>query len=156
MKVIFLDIDEVLVNRRTMIAFGPSTHATAITLANSLDSIAVLILRKISKLSGCEIILSSTWRLSPDWREIGRITKLGITDRTPRLQGPRGLEIQHYLKERGGITHYAIIDDDSDMLPDQMDHFVRIDGINGISFQNFERICKLLDVDIYDVGKVVI
>jgi hypothetical protein len=72
--------------------------------------------------------------------------KLGIKpeyviDATPQLHFPnrvRGHEIAYWLENcEFGDVEYAIIDDDSDMLPEQRDRFVHTTNRDGITFDCF-------------------
>ena len=92
------------------------------------------------------IVLSSTWRLSPKLIEaIEKYTGLRIKDKTPRLLSqPRGEEIKQYLEEHTEIENYVIIDDDSDMLEEQKEHFVKVDASVGFIQRDYERCLEIL------------
>jgi hypothetical protein len=45
----------------------------------------------------------------------------------------RGDEIKEWIEQKDDVENYAIIDDDSDMLPEQMDSFFLVDGWYGLS-----------------------
>lgn len=152
MKVIFLDIDEVLRTMRTLIAYGKEPTGSFEELCGMLDPIPILFLRRLVEHTGTKVVLSSTWRLSEEWEKLSQVTQLPIFSRTPSLGGIRGRDIEKWLADNPGVTQYVIIDGDSDFLPDQLPHHVLINEQNGISFENMESICKLLDVDIFDVG----
>lgn len=62
---------------------------------------------------------------------------LGITGARKSL---RGQEIQEWLGGRSSITDYAILDDDSDMLPHQFKKFHHVDGYYGMSPNHLYRI----------------
>jgi hypothetical protein len=47
-----------------------------------------------------------------------------VIDVTPVLNTHRGEEIEYWLQENW-VDRYCIIDDDSDMLPEQMPYFVK-------------------------------
>ena len=42
---------------------------------------------------------------------------------------------------------YAILDDDSDMLLEQKDHFVQTDNNIGLTDKDVERLKKILEID---------
>jgi len=80
---------------------------------------------QIVEKSGCQVILSSTWRLGEKLtcpRTQSLLARFGATfkiqDRTPNLPGKeRGLEIQSWLDEHSvKAEQIVILDDDSDML----------------------------------------
>ena len=47
-------------------------------------------------------------------------------------EGVRGHEIQEWLDKHPEVTRYAILDDDSDMLPEQMPNFFKTTFQNGL------------------------
>lgn len=57
-------------------------------------------------------------------------TFIGITGKRRDL---RGDEIKEWIEQKGDVENYAIIDDDSDMLPEQMDSFFLVDRWYGLS-----------------------
>jgi len=57
-------------------------------------------------------------------------TYVGITGKRKTL---RGEEIQEWLNNHPEVDNYAILDDDSDMLPEQMNNFYKCDGWYGLS-----------------------
>lgn len=56
----------------------------------------------------------------------------------------RGDEIKEWMEDKN-ITNYAIIDDDSDMLPEQMNSFFQTDGYCGLSPNILYRIKRHFD-----------
>lgn len=109
MKVLFLDVDGVL-NRCGMSAQG-------------LESDKLGLLRRIIMETGCNVVLSSTWRKFD--RLLVRIkAEIELHDVTPcldEIQGglwtaqPRGMEISTWLGNHPQVERYVILDDDSDM-----------------------------------------
>lgn len=101
-----------------------------------------------------KIVISSTWRHSglEFMRKVWELEEMegeiiGITPffRNDIINIPRGLEIRYYLEnslrfkhinwdkdmqsdiiKESGVENYIIIDDDSDMLYQQKDHFVHV------------------------------
>lgn len=57
-------------------------------------------------------------------------TYVGTTGKRRDL---RGTEIQEWLDAHPEVEQYAIIDDDCDMLPEQMDNFFQTDGYVGLT-----------------------
>ncbi len=123
MNILFLDVDGVLNSVRSAIAFDgyPNTHNT-----DKFDDISVNLIRTICYKYDVKIVLSSTWRLFKGWEELRNQLQLPIIDKTPHLHlsRNRGGEIQRWLDSHPEVTKYAIIDDDTDMLPHQMEYFV--------------------------------
>lgn len=128
MKIIFLDIDGVLnVIGQGRDEFGQLFHK------HFEDN-----LKYIIDSTNAKIVISSSWRCSglkvmqDMWKkrnlagEVIGITpyvnvnnSLAFNERTER-----GLEIQSHIDDNN-IVDYVILDDDSDMLPHQMNRFVR-------------------------------
>lgn len=118
MKVIFLDIDGVLNHSRTPERFEGMLGIDRILLAR---------FKKVVRITGANVVLSSPWR---KWTTgIAHIEEQGIPliGHTPwfastdseDLKTGRGQEIRKWLSLHPEVTEYAIVDDDSDMLPGQ-------------------------------------
>lgn len=158
MKVIFLDIDGVLNNHKTL------TNSFAINCtARAWSKESCKVLKEAVEKTGASIVVSSTWRLDAmDEVTIG-LNKAGIPTpigKTPSMHGIyspkppheficesiRGHEIEQWLSENTQVTHYVIIDDNSDMLPDQLEnHFVQTDMYDGgLKQEHLARILEIL------------
>lgn len=145
LKILFLDIDGV-VNCATT----AQRHRGVI----GIDPYMALLVDRIVQATGCKIVLSSTWRLWPDSREEVRKQVGEFMDVTPSmpLQGgaemcERGKEIKAWIKEweserkpapwlsvKGEkIDRYAILDDNSDMLPEQLPNFFKTSWAVGLT-----------------------
>lgn len=171
-KVIFLDVDGVLNSVRSMIAYHDEDTlyngddvGIQHRLRHRIDPVAVKLLNRVTDCNPeVKYVISSTHRKHiPDLLGKGRDMKymnkyfadFGLTGEvvgyTPcSNNGHRGTEImqwlEHNLSEVGGISHYAIIDDDSDMTKDQMKyHFVHTDNEDGFSYANFKQLLVVLD-----------
>ena len=118
---IFLDIDGVLVNRRSL-AERSGTRAVA-------DKTCVYALNHITTLTGAKIVLSSSWRFCglEEMRLIFRhwgvsAELISMTPDLTRKPGdsvlyiatPRREEIASWLMQNGQPACYVVIDDDSD------------------------------------------
>ena len=112
------------------------------------------LLNKLIDETGAKIVISSTWRHSgiEFMKKVWEMEEMSgeIIGITPSMRAkgyniPRGMEIQYYLEndlkfhhinwdliiqqeymDRSGIENYIIIDDDSDMLYNQRNHFVHV------------------------------
>lgn len=118
MKVLFLDIDGVC-NSGDFAQAGNS-------LWNNTDPELCKLVQRIIKETGCKVVLSSTWRMYPDSRAAVRAQVCDYIDCTKDMQAgakrgivERGVEVQEWLDRHPAVTHYAIIDDDADFLPNQ-------------------------------------
>lgn len=120
MKVLFLDIDGVC----NSLAYA---QRHGMNLWNVVDPAACRLVQQIIADTGCKVVLSSTWRLYPDSREVVRKEVCEFIDVTPNMQSTsqhygitaRGVEIKDWLDRHPEVERYAILDDNSDMLPGQ-------------------------------------
>lgn len=152
MKVVFLDIDGVLNSQRSSIAFGGYPHDVVGYERAMFDEVALSLIRGIIKTAGASVVLSSSWRTTHAYADVGRALELPIIDATPRLLGPRGKEIKAWLDNHAECTSYAIVDDDSDMLPEQSPYFVHTNNFDGFMWSHAEKLCSLMGIAIYDVN----
>lgn len=143
MKIIFLDYDGVL-NK-----ISPK-YATATRVVNDVLTMAepelVYRLNLIVDRTDAELVLSSAWRHQDNWREAMKLSGIfkDFLDRTPRRsdhkkygiefgQLVRGHNIQDWIDDNPGVSHYAIIDDMADMLEHQLPNFFRTDTAHGLT-----------------------
>jgi hypothetical protein len=131
MKIIFLDIDGVL----NVIPQGHDEWG-GIFHKHFVDN-----LKWIIEETNAKIVISSSWRFSglqsmiDMWKErkypgeIIDITPWNLPNVNPKLgfyqRLERGHEIEDWLNRHPNVTNYVILDDDSDMLPTQMNYFVK-------------------------------
>jgi hypothetical protein len=111
-KIIFLDIDGVLNTRKTLERWRGGI---------GIDTVLAQRFSRLQQATGAGVVLSSTWRLSRNWRATMRQNGvLGVFDRTPDIQNhSRGEEIQVWLDAHTDVQVYAVLDDGRDMLPHQ-------------------------------------
>lgn len=97
------------------------------------------------------VVISSTWRTYftvQEWNTVfyqlgcREILVEGITAKRGRQ---RGEEIQEYLVHNDGYDNYVIIDDDSDMLPEQMPHYFQTDNYSGLTPNTCYRIQRFIN-----------
>jgi hypothetical protein len=136
MKILFLDYDGVInmFNRDTRYSTPTKDIEGVMTQA---EPELVYRVNLIVERTGCEIVLSSSWRHWPDWRDALRLSGIvkPILDCTPTamLLTSRGMEIQHWLIQHPEVERYAIVDDDSDMLKSQLPNFFKTDVRYGLT-----------------------
>lgn len=132
-SVIFLDFDGVLNSLRSAIAFETYQR---------FDPVAVKIVRRLCDETDSKIVVSSTWRIGHTvdtlqlrMRECGAGALsplvIGMTGRDGKI---RGDEIRAWLNTNP-VHRYVIIDDGSDMHPDQ--YFVKTDHAVGMDSRAF-------------------
>jgi hydroxymethylpyrimidine pyrophosphatase-like HAD family hydrolase len=125
MKIIFLDIDGVL-NSGGARGYTAGTHG--------IEPELLAIFKALVKRTGAQVVLSSSWRKSESakaqLREAG-LTWIGETPNFKYIE--RGEEIDAWLRLHPKVTHYAIIDDDHDMLAWQP--FFKTDWEVGLTYE---------------------
>lgn len=145
MKVLFLDIDGVLNSEHWFV-----NRTERGGLYTQVDPIAVAILSRVIKETGCSIVVSSTWRrvywdvIVPVLNHAG-LKYSGSWNRTPILNKERGYEIEQWLSEHPEIISYAIVDDDNDMLPDQLSRYVQTDWKIGLDDTAANKLIEILN-----------
>ena len=163
MKVLFLDIDGVLNSENwfayriycvksnmvnILMNFVDTDDRNIKHKLTMLDDRAIANLNRIIEETGCKVVLSSSWRSSNELENIFTQDLLKLKgfkyefyDVTPRLwfndfSIRRGEEINLWLdkeSEKHNIESFVILDDDSDMLPEQMNNFIHVDGQVGLT-----------------------
>ena len=146
-KIIFLDFDGVITTRDSKW---------------EIDNNKCLLVKKICDETGAKIVISSSWRYSTiektidayklhDWILTPYI--IDVTENLSMSSGwdlfsyfpQRGLEISEYINKHELIQNYVILDDDSDMLYIQKDHFVKTDTYKGLSEENVQQAIQILN-----------
>jgi len=141
MKIIFLDIDGVLIafkwfkERKKFQNFNPE---------------CVNALKHIVEQTGAKIVISSTWRIYPyDWKYLFKAHGLDpnlMVGHTPILSDIRGEEILAWLRDLdwGEVESFVILDD-YDEMGDLKDHLVLTDGKIGLTMQDAQRAIEILN-----------
>ena len=135
-KILFLDIDGV-VNSRNTTDFRNNLYP--------VDSYMAFMVGKIQLDTGCQVVLSSSWRSHPDGIAAVEKQIVKIIDKTPYLNGHfRGAEVNRWLVEHGqDVERYAILDDDSDFWPWQP--LFKTEFQTGLNEKIAERVTKYLN-----------
>lgn len=145
MKIIFLDIDGVLVTRGSIIE-----SARKKAFPHLFDPIAVRNLNELVRRSGAHLVLSSVWRRL--WKENefaahakGQGVEVEIRGRTPfHPDGERGDEIGSWLS-KNPVESFVILDDDRDM-GEHLPRLVQTSMSTGLMQQHVEDALFILGV----------
>lgn len=154
MRIIFLDIDGVLVN---LSCYGNGQTSDVYTRA---DARAVAALNSITDATGARIVVSSVWRLGGLKKIRDILRAWGVTGKviacTPDLARPaergklwvavqRGDEIQAWLDsyKRSPVESFCIIDDDADMKH-LAGRLIQTDFTDGLTTAHAERAIEML------------
>ena len=150
-KILFLDIDGVLNSEE----FFERCYNE-----KKFDDLDPVLVQKLNTLE-CEVVISSSWGCDngQTWKKLRlkgfNLKVIGYTEHHEMgsIWIVRGNSIKKWLNDNIGYEHfkkcrYAILDDDSDMLLEQKDHFVQTDFRHGVTDADIERIKEILDSDI--------
>jgi len=146
MRIIFLDIDGVL-NKALVASNSESSDVLKVLPYGWMNKSLVENLNKITDETGAKIVISSAWRCSGLGENKKMLKVFGVTGevvgQTPHLgqHSVRGNEIKAWLYENKEVLgadsfnfkQYVIIDDSSDMLLEQAEHFIHTDAYAGLS-----------------------
>lgn len=142
-KLVFLDIDGVLNSRRSTYAFS-STHR--------LDPVAMSLLNELLRITGADVVISSTWRLGRTLDQLfATLTHEGfagnIIGKTPHLGDFRGQEIDQWLEtykwdHNDPDYKYVIFDDDRDFRLGQP--LIWVDNKYGLTHAHVHRAAHTL------------
>lgn len=164
-NVIFLDFDGVLNTENYICCRIYAGEKLSDGFGHLFDPLAMCFLESLLKKTDAKIVVSSSWRLSGIkwmrelWKtrgyygEIADVTfsktttwyakqKKILEKKSERIT--RGDEIYAYLKTHPGIKNYVILDDDTDMLPEQEDHWVITNQMYGFDCRSYERALEIL------------
>ncbi len=152
--ILFLDIDGVLNNHHRMHTSKGTQFLCPIACGRLIEMVERV---------GVQIVLSSTWRKHPedveflrcagildcaheDWRTPhGLFNIIGSVGEEPIYSSAqRGDEIADWLKRHPEVETYAIVDDDSDFLPEQLPYFVQTSNKLGLLQHHVVMLEKLL------------
>lgn len=162
MKVIFLDIDGVLAK------FGKEYSSPFRIIQGQytcMEPELVFILNKLVDKTDCELVLSSSWRHDPKWREIMKASGIikpfldctatktkvigghnGGSKKEGTYQRKRGNVIKAWLREHPEVVSYAILDDDEDAgYGHPQENFFKTDVAVGITEQHAQAIENLFN-----------
>lgn len=141
MKVLFLDIDGVVNCETTQ-----QRHRGFI----GIDPMMAFMVGKIQLDTGCEFVLSSSWRNSDDGIEevesqVAKMFDVTGNEDYSVNQDHRGREIKAWLDKHPEVTRYAILDDNTDFLPEQTSHFFKTSWSTGITEEIAKKVTDYLN-----------
>lgn len=152
MFIIFLDVDGVLNHR----AIFQKVHDSGVMTREVLDDECIHRLKKIVDSvfpSSIEIVLSSSWRFDPEHVKalVYRLSLFGlrIASQTTLEGHHRGAQIKEWLDARPQLVDpkILILDDDSDMLPEQLPFFVQTNMDTGLTDGHVDRALEILGIN---------
>lgn len=142
-KILFLDIDGVCNSEKTI----NDSHKGVI----GINPYMAFLVGKIQLDTNCEVVLSSSWRHHERGREEIKKAVVSFIDITPSCcTGIRGVEIYKWITtnipyEKREDFRYAILDDDSDMLLWQKDHFFKTSWKEGLTEEIAQKVTSHLN-----------
>ena len=98
-----------------------------------IDPGMAALVQRIVRNTGCEVVLSSSWRLYQYSRDEVERRVCKFADITPILHASRGYEIKVWLTLHPEIEQYAILDDAESILPEQRGNFFQTTWERGLS-----------------------
>lgn len=139
MKILFLDCDGVINCRATFHKEHDQWFPT--------DTYMVFLVGKIQLDTDCKIVISSAWRHHDKSVEFlkSKFDVIDITPENPIGVHERGYEIKAWLDAHPEVAKYAIVDDDSDMLPEQLPNFFKTTFLNGLTKEVADAVTKHLN-----------
>jgi hypothetical protein len=144
------------------------------------DPEAINRLNAIIELTNAKVVVSSSWRHGRSVEELQMILDTvgfvgEVIDKTVHLGGidgytiPRGCEIEHWLEKKGfqrinwsiekqqmyidksQVKNYIILDDDSDMLYTQKEHFIHTSWKSGLTDELMHKSIEILNSTLIDL-----
>lgn len=126
-------------------------------IENELDDVLVERLAAVVRRTKARIVVSSSWRYCVMHMDVlsRRLAanQIAILDKTVYSisSGVRGSEIEKWLiKWRDRWSNFIILDDNTDMLPHQMNRFIQIDETTGLTEEDANIATRLLTEDPMD------
>lgn len=155
MKAVFLDIDGCLNHILWYKSKKPIENS--ISFDEDLDPTCIERINNLCLETDSKVVISSDWRISSCYKE--RLERAGLKNiigHTPItvfniFKGGkslcRGEEIKMWLSDHPEITNYVIIDDRTDFLKEQLDHFIQVDPYYGLTDKDIDKAKNILNND---------
>lgn len=161
MKVIFLDIDEVLTSPGHTKACNSLVNFN-INLEDRLSTTSLGLLKRLCDVTDAKIVISSAWRITCKIEHIKNVFANHGWDSAPIIDctgsisdGCRGGEIQLWLDANPSVSDWIIIDDSSDMLEHQLTRLVHVNGAFGFTLYHYALALKLFGQPDKNVEEIV-
>jgi hypothetical protein len=144
LAVLFLDVDGVLNSHRTWAARRRMPWLLTPEHIADLDPVALTMIRNICTDYDVKVVISSSWRVGKDrtpkaFADAFQLPVIGCTPEIHTRDRIRGDEIKMWL-DANPVDRYAIIDDDSDMLPEQQPFFVHTTHEDGMLYRHYTQL----------------
>jgi len=140
-NIIFLDLDGVLVTRKSIENLRDKKLSSDERDLQSLDDDCIIALNKLISLTDSKIVISSSWRYGKTIDYFQQLFEkknvnwevIGLTPKT--REDIRGKEISQWLENnKENVKSFLILDDDVDdiwpFFPDNVLHTNMLDGFN--------------------------
>ena len=151
MKVIFLDFDGVL-NSEQFVRMLYRQNKRGGLCKEFCPIASSNLLHILTEVPDCKIVVSSSWRIGMSVEDLQTllfencdVPKERVIDKTAYLNDvPRGLEIQDWLDKHPEVTHFVIVDDDSDM-EHLKEKLVQTSWRHGLMLEQADSVIKALE-----------
>lgn len=155
-RIVFLDIDGVLVTSGTIQAFRAEFGLSLKDAAQQIDGQRLGYIVGLCQMQQAEVVIISHWRhddmlphhpgidqlpLHKDWRTPLPARQLGAAGLF--ISDSRGTEIKHWLDAHPEVENYVIIDDGKDFLKEQRPRHIRPNFLEGLNLEHCQRAIML-------------
>ena len=139
-NIIFLDIDGVL--NSELFYRSLKTKRNKSRLSKNLDTNAIKLLNELCEDINAKVVISSVWRLNKSIEHLQFVLNdsgatFEIIGKTKSISEARnrGVEVKRWLDDHFAdkIYNYVILDDDSDFLLEQREHYFKVDQYCGLT-----------------------
>ena len=160
--VLFLDLDGVVNSVNSNLETDENGDTLFVRACKQVDRKLLAELARILAETGCDVVISSTWRKRFSAQEVADILVargmpdeladrfIGVTDEEPvpydildRSGKERGLQIQRWLDVHPERSTFAIVDDGADMAH-LLPHLVQTDCMDGLTRADADRLIEML------------
>lgn len=152
-KIIFLDVDGVLNSEEDYLSASSEELSR---MSCEVFNRPLKLLKQIIDKTGAEVVISSSWRMTLfrgtavlynkliNKLDEFDIKPIGVTPLLPEENKQRGDEICAWLKSNCNVTHFIILDDDSDMCEFTKTNLIQTTYEYGLREEHVEKAIKIL------------